>query len=100
MVCFKCGKEGHKAWKCPEHKTQEVASKKLCREYQKGKCTRGGKCYFKHDRQQDASEDTDYQSFLRFKEFQEKAGEEKGKSTKQSGNLYWPVEEEPHPWEQ
>ena len=33
-----------------------------------------------------AGEDTDYQSSLRFKEFKEKAEEDKGKSTKQSGN--------------
>ena len=88
------------AWKCPENKTQEVASKNLCRNYQKGKCTRGDKCHFKHDKQRDEDEDADYQSFLRFKKFQEKAKDEKGKSNRQSGNPYWPEEEEPHPWEQ
>ena len=84
------------AWKCPENKTQEVASKNLCRNYQKGKCTRGDKCHFKHDKQRDEDEDEDYQSFLRFKKFKEKA--EEGKGAKQTA--YWPVEEEPQPWEQ
>ena len=96
VICFKCNKEGHMAWKCPENKTQEVASKNLCRNYQKGKCTRRDKCHFKHEKQRDEDEDEDYQSFLRFKKFKEKA--EEGKGAKQTA--YWPVEEEPQPWEQ
>ena len=96
VICFKCNKEGHMAWKCPENKTQEVASKNLCRNYQKGKCTRRDKCHFKHEKQRDEDEDEDYQSFLRFKKFKEKA--EGGKGAKQTA--YWPVEEEPQPWEQ
>ena len=91
VICFKCNKEGHKAWNCPEGKSN------LCWSYQKGDCKRGDKCQFKHEKQQqDEDEDEDYQSFLRFKKFKEKA--EEGKGAKQTA--YWPVEEEPHPWEQ
>jgi hypothetical protein len=89
VVCFKCNKEGQKAWSCPEGKSN------ICWDYKKGHCKRGDKCSFK---QQD-EEDADYQSFLNFKKFQKKAEEEKGSANKQSGNPFWPDEEEPHPWE-
>ena len=95
VICFRCNKEGHKVWNCPE------GEGKVCWSYQKGHCKRGDKCPFKHEKQQDEEdEDTDYQSFLRFKKFQEKAKEENGKANRQSGSPYWPEKEEPRPWEQ
>ena len=118
--CYQCGQYGHIMNDCPQRERRPV-----CRFFaSKGKCRFGDKCKFSHD---DGSNSTsgkgmeqEFREFMKmFAEFKgkgeqkEEEREEKGKQNKavdkngwptEEGKAakqtaYWPVEEEPHPWE-